>query len=368
MKLIATIISLCSLVPIVYAQNFELRTVQGSCVKQMVSNHASLLYAFNAQKTILVSSDSGAHWQVNSWQPYLPTEIDFETKQEMYQRATVLGANSRAVYCGITMAGTDYMGYPQGGGVQSSLEGKHSNARSRGSVWNLYVEDSLMMEASEWHVPRTSISLTGKGTWDLPSNTMPPFIARVGAVMLGSGGVWMTVSTDTFRTIGYYSLPDKAVTYHAAASANGIFVVSARKNDMGDYYLYYSTTPTKTWQVYGRSFPYIESMAFVGNTLVVNTQEPCSTVTVEDDSILPHTIVTYPNPADDILFINSGSMSSLEATISVVSMQGESIAVTPWRITTDLYSLDLRGWEQGTYTALVSVGSQYKTVRFVVIR
>lgn len=349
------------------AQPFRIKEVQGSCVKGMVSNKSNRLYAFAQDRSILVSLDSGASWQTNAWQPHLPSYQDYQTKVEYAQTPTVLAASSAIVYCGITMAGTDYTGLPQGGGIQNSTMGKQDNSNSAGSVTALYAEDSLIISATQWHLPSLWIYQPSKGETRSPLLTTPSHFARVGSVLLGTNGDQIMMSRDTLKSASYVVLPDMAWGYDIAASTDGVFVVAAKKSGQGDCLLYYSTDTAKTWQGYEQPFTHIESIAFVGTTLMLNTQKPCLT-DVEPSVAMPVTQPSVvPNPATEFVELRYAASSLLPIRIQVYTMKGECKPTTVHSRGADSWTIDIHDWEQGVYTVVLWEGNTYKSLRCMVL-
>lgn len=102
---------------------------------------------------------------------------------------------------------------------------------------------------------------------------------------------------------------------------------------------------------------------------VMLRDEKAVQVSVKEQSESGNDVEVYPNPTSDELYIRYGSVPSfVPLFVSVATMRGEAIELPAQRVAVDFFSVDVRSLEQGTYTALVNVGSTYKTVRFIVLR
>lgn len=100
---------------------------------------------------------------------------------------------------------------------------------------------------------------------------------------------------------------------------------------------------------------------------VMLRDEKAVQVSVKEEAV--NAIEVYPNPVRDELYIKYGSVPSfIPLFVSVATMRGEMIELPAQRVAGDFFSVNVCSLEQGTYTALVNVGSRYKTVRFVVLR
>jgi hypothetical protein len=108
---------------------------------------------------------------------------------------------------------------------------------------------------------------------------------------------------------------------------------------------------------------------FVGALPASVTPMACGTVNVSDQVFATTPLVVYPNPANDVTFLNFGLATETRVRISVINLVGEEvILLTEGRLSAGehRFNLNLENLANGVYMIRMQANDKTTTQRLVV--
>jgi hypothetical protein len=135
-------------------------------------------------------------------------------------------------------------------------------------------------------------------------------------------------------------------------------------------YCYFATV-NENWN---SAYPYIVGPTFYGTKTAVKVtsitetvQTYTSTVTqAEDVNASNLNLLTYPNPADDLLAIQWKSVNKQNSIIELFDMQGKLIQTTTMNQGSSVAYFDTRSLYDGEYIVRMAIGNQFITKNIII--
>jgi hypothetical protein len=122
------------------------------------------------------------------------------------------------------------------------------------------------------------------------------------------------------------------------------------------------------------AYPYIVGPTFYGTKTAVKVTSITETVQtytpnvtqVEDVNASNLNLLTYPNPADDLLAIQWKSVNKQNSTIELFDIQGKLIQTTTMNQGSSVAYFDTRSLYDGEYIVRMALGNQFITKKIVI--
>ena len=255
------------------------------------------------------------------------------------------------------------------------------------NVCDLYASDGLYVIDSTQHSPLIGYAYDGfpiygaygykntDGTGGIvrikSSYTLRNITTRTtnaaGATVTAGPIVSTTYPLGYFREDYQYN-PTSASTPDYLDEHNGRYCVTPEYP--GGIYCYFATV-NENWN---SAYPYIVGPTFYGTrtaakvtsiTETVQTYTP-NVTQVEDVNASDLNLLTYPNPADDLLAIQWKSVNKQNSTIELFDIQGKLIQTTTLYQGSSVAYFDTRSLYDGEYIVRMAIGDQFITKKIII--
>lgn len=307
------------------AQNIPYRVIQDSCVRKVVSNGRELYALPKIGNNVIKSTDGGMSWN-HFWQPHLSWYFDGKSTW-IDESVGIITVDDSVVYSGAN-GGTLDMNYMPGE-IESTKHGI-IDSTYLGSFQSLLVKDSLIVYAGWSDIPQSGVSTDHGLTWlrrpFSNGNSVPNSFVVIGSTIFfddefQSDSLYFT--KDTFKTINAISLLPFHSTWsnRTRITRQGDTLYAFREN--GNV-IYYSADTAKTWKLLDLGFTVrgIESIAFIGDTLIINENKSCTIVSVEEESPPLKSTITLQ---DDVIIITLGEDCTEARSVQICDVLGRIV-------------------------------------------
>ena len=255
------------------------------------------------------------------------------------------------------------------------------------NVCDLYASDGLYAIDSTQHSPLIGYAYDGfpiYGAYGYRDTTGTGEIVRMkssyslrnittrttnaaGATVTGGPDVSTTYPLGYFREDYQYN-PTSASTPDYLDEHNGRYCKTPEYP--GGTYCYFATVD-ENWN---SAYPYVVGPTFYGTKTAVKVTSITETVQtytpnvtqVEDVDASNFNLLTYPNPADDLLAIQWKSVNKQNSTIELFDIQGKLIQTTTMNQGSSVAYFDTRSLYDGEYIVRMALGNQFITKKIVI--
>ena len=255
------------------------------------------------------------------------------------------------------------------------------------NVCDLYASDGLYAIDSTQHSPLIGYAYDGfpiYGAYGYRDTTGTGEIVRMkssyslrnittrttnaaGATVTGGPDVSTTYPLGYFREDYQYN-PTSASTPDYLDEHNGRYCKTPEYP--GGTYCYFATVD-ENWN---SAYPYVVGPTFYGTKTAVKVTSITETVQtytpnvteVEDVNASNLNLLTYPNPADDLLAIQWKSVNKQNSTIELFDIQGKLIQTTTMNQGSSVAYFDTRSLYDGEYIVRMALGNQFITKKIVI--